>query len=84
MTRMVEQAAAAIMASPAWSSFWSRDDARVFARAAIEAMREPTPEMLTAVGPMDGYCGDEDATDVDHVLWWHDMIDAALSEDGPT
>ena len=47
------------------------------ARAAIEAMREPTEEML--------YCGDAQISDWDRThedvrAAWHAMIDAALKE----
>ena len=52
----------------------ARDDARIMARAAIAAMREPTKEMLAAEGVHDNchMCGG-------HVEGWQLMIDAALS-----
>lgn len=53
------------------------------ARAAIEAMREPTPEMRAAMRDTLESCRDDDF-DTDHCLdgahvWW-DGIDAALKE----
>lgn len=47
------------------------------ARAVIEAMREPTPEMFAAAGaPVDG-----DTQFISAVYeTWQDMIDAALSD----
>ena len=45
---MLERVADAIMHSPSWSSFWHRDDARAFARAAIAEMREADGRMMDA------------------------------------
>lgn len=54
------------------------------ARAAIEAMRGPTPGMLIEAGTMEGYSEAESCSlggpDADHVAWWDAMIDAALKE----
>ena len=56
-----------------WSATGGMLNLEDVARAAIEAMREPTQEMLRA-----GWAAahDEDAGDC-----WRDMIDAALKED---
>lgn len=45
------------------------------ARAAIEAMREPTPEMTRG-----RHAGGEAISDVEAECIWEDMIDAALSD----
>lgn len=56
-------------------------EARIpLAVAAIEALREPTDQMLEDAGCMDGYDFDRIAPDQDHVEWWSAMIDAALKE----
>jgi len=54
-----------------------------FANAAIEAMREPTPEMLTKAVYMDDYIhvGDEEGKNI-ILRAWQAMIDTALCEDG--
>lgn len=53
------------------------------ARAAIEAMRGPTPGMLKAAGTVPGYDWEDWTRDpvADHTEWWNEMIDAALAED---
>jgi hypothetical protein len=43
---MIERVARAMLRAEEWSSFFGEDDARKLARAAIEAMREPTDAML--------------------------------------
>ena len=50
------------------------------ARAAIEAMMEPTPGMLEDAGPMEGFDCYAWEKDVDrpHIEWWKAMIRAAL------
>ena len=53
----------------------------VEARAAIEAMRDPTPEMLTRAGTINNYADDTGTADADHVEWWKGMIDAAAIGD---
>ncbi|MAZ17862.1 MAG: hypothetical protein CL535_16220 [Ahrensia sp.] len=53
------------------------------ARAAIEAMREPTWKMLEDSGQVENY-GDSYSDlhpDLDHKAWWRAMIDAALNEE---
>lgn len=55
------------------------------ARAAIEAMRGPTPAMLIDAGTMTGYGNDSidyRYSDENHVEWWQTMITAALTEKG--
>lgn len=55
--------------------------ARIEARAAIEAMREPANAMLEYSGSMEGYDPEQGTIpDHDHIAWWQTMIDAALSE----
>jgi hypothetical protein len=72
MSEMVDRVAAAIRESEAY--WWNRDDepddglAETLARAAIEAMREPTLAVLEA-GPSEPYM------DIDV---WRAMIDEAL------
>lgn len=83
MSEMVERVARAIDACCAdgvsrdWQ-WWENE-----ARAAIEAMREPTEKMLVDAGTMDGYEGIEGHADRDHIEWWDNMIDAALSMTTP-
>ena len=69
MTEMVERVARAIRESEEWSSFWGEEESLVLARAAIEAMREPTNKMLAAAMA-------ETATDL--TAEYRAMIDAAL------
>ncbi len=55
----IENAAREMLASVIWSSFWSPDDARALAKAALSAdlgdmvlvPREPTKAMMNAVSP---------------------------------
>lgn len=62
-----------------------REQARETARAAIEALREPSEAMLTGLydDPIweykDSYLGKQQVIDM-----WKHMIDAALSESTPT
>lgn len=51
--------------------------ARATERAVLERLREPTPAMLEAAGPMAGYDCDRKTADADHADWWRAMIDAA-------
>lgn len=56
------------------------DNERSEARAAIEAMREPTEAMLTAGGyEFDGCTSDPGERCHTGIHVWHGMIDAALS-----
>ncbi len=82
---MVERVAAAIIRRNDFDFYMSADEAKAFARAAIEAMREPTEEILEA-----GYNAPTGAwsehVDNRHELIrarmqpaWRAMIDAALS-----
>lgn len=65
---MIERVAKALEKNLEGKEFSSFEDA---ARAAIEAMREPTPKMIEAAqSTADPYCES-----------WPVMIDAALSED---
>ncbi len=50
------------------------------ARAAIEAMREPTDNMLDAPEYEDDHCDARYMLAADFVRAWHAMIDAALSK----
>jgi len=77
MSEMIERVAKAIAISGnggMWDD-WYSDDQKEFhrrrARAAIEAMREPTREMTDAVWVMAG--------EADQAEIWSGMIDAALS-----
>ena len=70
MTDMIDRVAQAIFAKDPESLF-TIHQARVYARAAIAAMREPSGEMLTAADLRDGIC-----TSYDEL--WKTMIDAAL------
>ena len=65
---------------PMWKLFVPR------ARAAIEAMRVPTPGMLKAAGTVPGYDWEDWTRDpvADHTEWWNEMIDAALAENDGT
>lgn len=57
----------------------SMSECRNVAKVALEAMREPTAEMLIASGTMAGWdgCAQGSADDC-HIQWWQAMIDAAL------
>jgi len=73
MSEMVEKVAQAVDdEGPVGCCTIGPDKARLIARAAIEALREPTPEMVGAmrdnIGPL--------------VEMWRAAIDAALSEEG--
>ena len=82
---MLERVSSAIAETFVARSLTSNDDFNAVmddcARAAIEAMREPTPQMLIDAGTMDGYCGDKTHADIEHTTWWSGMIDAALNEE---
>jgi hypothetical protein len=87
MSEMIERVARAIY-EDAWGIEWppepagEADEYRRGARAAIEAMREPTEAMLSAAGTRRPR-GDE-VMGPDHP-WalWDAMIDAALKETVP-
>lgn len=79
MSEMVERVARAIYETEpflnqgevvAWERLtsWGKRDSLVFARAAIEAMREPTAGMVEATEGWDS-----------HRVAWQLMIDAALT-----
>lgn len=73
MSELVERVAKAIAKDQQWPD-WT--NATLVARAAIEAMREPTKEMIDAVYKRDPYdegVGPENT--------WKYMIDAALVEE---
>ena len=72
MSEMVELVARAIRKSEAWSSFWSVEDSRIMARAAIAAMREPTGQMCKA--GIDGLTASVPAS----AAIWRAMIGEAL------
>lgn len=82
MTNMVEKVAEALWAAQeprqtAWAREIHRRDYERLARAALEALREPTEAMLDA-----SFIDDGRGSDVDWVLAtkvWQAMIDAALS-----
>lgn len=57
-----------------------KSEARIVARSAIEAMREPTKDMLEYSGVIAGYDAEKDSPDADHTDWWNIMIDAALED----
>ena len=73
MSELIERVAEAIRTSEAY--WWNRSDepddglAETLARAAIEAMREPTAEMINAPSNLDGI-----------VDAYRAMIDAALGQ----
>ncbi len=72
MSEMVERIAVALLANDdEVGSF----NARVLAKAAIEAMREPTKAMIYAV--VDAYDKNQQRMIIDD---WQTMIDAALKE----
>jgi hypothetical protein len=86
MSEMVERVAIAIAGGlNAWAEMWEeslREEYRIDARAAIEAMREPTDAMLErgSVGlydcaAHDGHGGVETSPPLPV---WQNMIDAAL------
>jgi len=70
MSEMIERVAKAIYEAMDLSDGLDGTAAKTYARAAIEAMREPTEAMLNA-----SYLTSWDADEV-----WKDMIDAALQE----
>ena len=81
MTGMVERVARAILAS--WYGGNLQKDQieehMDMARAAIEAMREPTEAMLENAGTIRGYDDDYyNSADKNHIAWWQDMVTAAL------
>lgn len=86
MSDMVEKVARAICAAIPFGV--DQADAAKAARAAIEAMREPTEEMKSAAayGPTSFSYGDENSfeylSNEDAGSCWKTMIDAALSPKG--
>jgi hypothetical protein len=81
MTDMIEQVAQAILAKDPEGMF-SIHYARVYAKAAIAAMRDCTPAMLdagSAAHPAGGYVRETLLTDIIEAEW-RAMVDAALEE----
>jgi hypothetical protein len=81
MTDMIERVAQAILAKDTESLF-SIHYARVYAKAAIAAMRDCTPAMLdagSAAHPDGGYRRGTLLNDIIECEWWA-MCDAALGE----
>lgn len=50
------------------------------AEATIEALMEPTNQMLEDVGTMEGFDVEHTEADRVHKTWWRDMLTAALQE----
>ena len=67
MTTLVEKVARAIQAVTPEGYGLNAKEAEMFARAAIAAMREPYPDVVTS-------------THSEMVKWWNSVIDAALAE----
>ena len=80
MHDMVERASAAVAGLLIECGVPGETDTKKIARAVIETMRSPPPQMLIDVGTMDNYETDSETSDRDHVAWWTAMIDAALKE----
>jgi hypothetical protein len=81
MSDMIERVAQAIFDKDPESLF-TIHQARVYARAAIEAMRDCTPAMLdagSAAHPAGGYVRETLLTDIIECEWIA-MVDAALEE----
>ena len=81
MTDMIERVAQAIFAKDPEGMF-SIHYARVYAKAAILAMRDCTPAMLdagSAAHPAGGYVRETLLTDIIEAEW-RAMVDAALGE----
>lgn len=80
---MLDKAVAA-----AWPFLWdaadtstpSHDAARARMRAALQAIREPSQEMIYAGNDEDGYFADGTTFNADCEKHWGAMIDAILSE----
>lgn len=81
MSEMIERVARALWADRYPDDEWTAEDERDYlghARAAIEAMREPTKDMQRAgMLAMGADC------DCDQVDCWHEMIDAAAAPPQP-
>ena len=82
MSEMVERVARAIHDAMDITDSLDATAAETYARAAIEAMREPTEDMLVDAGVMEGFNGyvDEGDEDRPHIEWWQAMIDKALED----
>lgn len=72
-----------------WLKDWSEDDrnrfklmARAALTAALECMREPSGNVLGAVGPMEGFdtCAYENDCDRPHIEWWQAMLSQLRKE----
>lgn len=80
MSEMIERVARGIFASQEWPEFHpayevSSEIFEIAARAAIEAMREPTQAML-----QEGASGSGEDSEATALGAWETMIDAALQE----
>lgn len=73
MSEMIKRIAQAILSKVPSGYGMRRDEAEIYARAAIEAMRKPTKEMIEA--------GDRGAMIRPASDTWTAMIDAALAEE---
>lgn len=82
MSEMVERVAKALKERLEREQFFSYDDA---ARIAIEAMREPLPEMIGAFWRQKN-CGTQEigqtGSETNDYAAWRAAIDAALSDNG--
>jgi hypothetical protein len=80
MESMVERVGAELRKEclEVFGATWSNDVAWRFARAAIEAMRTPTPEMVDVGTEARWQSAIRDANSVREI--WQHMIDAALKE----
>lgn len=74
MSEMIERVAKALRDSHGRTGHSFEDDAR----AAMEAMRSPTPQMLDSGAEAHAGRGYVTATSIDYL--WEAMIDAALSD----
>ena len=79
VARAIRSAAEAVAGQPSFDPRTQTVDERVMARAAIEAMREPTEAMRNAPMPDCFYYGTPSPLDA-----WGRMIDAVLKEQETT
>jgi hypothetical protein len=77
MNEMVERVARALLDSCRTGNITRVDGARLMARAAIEAMREPTTAMIEAEPPDDGEFSKGNSA-AHAKAFWQAMIDEAL------
>lgn len=85
MSEMVERVAHAIYArqfGTAMAGILSKEEAEIFARAAIQAMHSPDGAMMCAgMLALDDALKDEEGLRCSHLEVWQAMTEAALSED---